>query len=116
MKKIRHSVGEHRNYSCGTRCTRWAGDDVLQLLRSNIRLNSLGPIACTRIRYWISESRISDTITNTGGVRGGEAPSRTGTGGPNSVEAHHPLFRRDPTPDRVEKQDKEMERKVVGPR
>jgi hypothetical protein len=46
----------------------------------------------TRIRSWISESRISDTITNIGGVRGGEAPPRTGMGGPNSVEAHHPLF------------------------
>ena len=72
---------------------------MLQLLRSKIRLNFVGPSQVpirvqysTRFRSWISESRISDTITNTAGVRGGEAPPRTGTGGPNSVEAHHPLF------------------------
>ena len=55
---------------------RRGGDDaycVLQLMHSKIRLNFVGPSQvrirvqyCTRVRSWILESRISDTITNTG--------------------------------------------------
>jgi hypothetical protein len=49
----------------------------------------------TRFRSWISELRISDTITNTGrGGFGGAKPPRERERGasPNPVEAHHPLF------------------------
>ena len=60
--------------------TRGAGGDdaycVLQLMHSKIRLNFVGPSRyeyeySTRVRSWISESKISDTRTNTGGGFGG---------------------------------------------
>ena len=57
----------YRNYSCGTRCTRWAGGDdaycVLQLMHSKIRLNFVGP-SQVRIRVQYSCPIVDFRIKN----------------------------------------------------
>jgi hypothetical protein len=114
-KKTRHSAGENRNYSSGACCTRRGENDaycVLQLLRSKIRLNFVGP-SQVRVRVQYSCPIVDFRITNIrywGGGLGGQNPprKRAGSGGrsrpgngnvgvttrasPNAVEAHHPLF------------------------
>ena len=87
IKKIRHSVGEYRNYSCGTRCTRWLAATT-HVACCNYCIVRSASISQVRIRLQYSFPILDFRITNIryhnkywGGSGRGRSPPENGNGG-----------------------------------